>query len=194
MPPYRKIGWACVFILLLGIIFFYEGAYFPERMSERSLAIARGAVVVVSVVLALMCTLALGILLRDYRRGHLFLLRNISLLLFGLAGVVIIPAILIYEIVTGSYVDPRTLLIIPMALWMLIQNLSWVLIDNVRFLVRMGMADGLEAPLFRISQVTEDERGLKVVIDGGEPIPLLRAFFSAKVWTRLRARLLSLGE
>ncbi|MEL7163389.1 MAG: hypothetical protein AAFN92_21710, partial [Bacteroidota bacterium] len=134
----------------------------------------------------------IGILFRDYRRGHLFPLRNATFFIVCLS-VIAIPLLALYEIFVGPYLQTTTLLLIPVFLWMCTQNLFRVRIDNVSFLAKMGFRAPTEVPLFRITKVEEDERGIDVVTDEGKTVRLLRPFFFPAVWEQLRERLRGLG-
>jgi hypothetical protein len=182
IPPYQLIGWGNSIVLVIMVGFFYQ---FNEG---RVSGFAMGIMAVSSFAVLLMATLEIWNLVTDYQKGHLFPMRNATFFLTGLT-IIGLPILGVYGAVTGQALEPSTLLMVPVFLFMLVRNLFRVKIDSVAFEAKTGFRTPTYVPLFEITKVEESAGGIHVHTAGGKEVRLLRAFFFPAIWKKLRERL-----
>lgn len=185
IPPYQLIGWSGSILVVVLVGYFYElnkgavGGFWVGVMSSASFAVL------------LMAVLEIWSLVTDYQKGHLFPMRNATFFLTGLV-IVALPVLGIYGAVTGQALEPSTLLLIPVFLFMMVRNLFRVKIDSVALEAKTGFRAPLYVPLFDITKVEETPGGINIQTAEGKEIRLLQAFFFPGIWGKLRERLNSL--
>lgn len=182
IPPYQLIGWSGSIILMLAIGYFYQIG------SGQVSSFWMGFMAAVSFGVLLMVALEIWLLTTDYQKGYLFPMRNATFFL-TILSVVALPLIGIYAAVTGQALEPSTLLLLPVFIFLLIRNLFRIKIDNVSLEAKTGFRAATYVPLFDIKNVTETEQGLTIETAEGKEIRLLRAFFFPSVWIKLTERL-----
>ena len=182
IPPYQIIATVGSFLLIAFVLWAYNFAEGEVPDWAYNVAIFLAALVTV------MTLLGLWQLYTDFRKGHLFPLRNATLFL-TILSLVGIPIILIWEVVVPNSVQPETLLLLPVFLFMISRNLFRVKVDSVALEAKLGFGRPIFIPLFNITAVEEDDSGMTISRSDGGDIRLLRMFFFSKTWARLRNRL-----
>ena len=182
IPPYQIIATVGSFLLVGFVLWAYNFAAGDIPEWTLNVAIFLAALVMV------MTLLGLWQLFTDYRKGYLFPLRNATLFL-TILSLIAIPVILVWEAIVPGTVQPSTLLLLPVFLFMISRNLFRVKIDNVALEAKLGFGKPVYIPLFNITSVYEDDSGITLSRSDGGDIRLLRVFFFAKTWTRLLERL-----
>lgn len=185
VPPYQIIATVGSFLLIGFVVWAYSFTEGEVPGWAFSVAIFLAALVTV------MTLLGLWQLYDDYRKGYLFPLRNATLFL-TILSLIGIPIVLIWEVIVPNTVQPSTLLLLPVFLFMISRNLFRVKVDHVAFEAKLGFGKPIFIPLFNITAVQEDDSGMTISRNDGGDIRLLRMFFFAKTWARLRERLSSL--
>jgi hypothetical protein len=181
-PPYQLIGWGGSILLVILVGYFYQfndgrvGGFWMGLMAATSFAVL------------LMAVLEIWTLVTDYQKGHLFPMRNATFFLTGLT-VIGMPILGVYAAVTGQAIEPSTLLLIPVFLFMLVRNLFRVKIDSVSLEAKTGFRAPTYVTLFNVTKVEESEGGITIQTSEGKEIRLLRAFFFPGIWDKLRERL-----
>lgn len=186
IPPYQIIATVGSFLLFGFVLWAYNYAEGEVPDWTFNLAIFIAALVTV------MTFLSLWQLYTDYRKGHLFPLRNATLFL-TILSLIGIPLILIWEAIVPNSVQPATLFLLPVFLFMISRNLFRIKIDNVALEAKLGFGKPIYIPLFKITAVHEDDSSITISRSDGGDIRLIRAFFFATTWARLRERLSNLG-
>lgn len=187
IPPYQLIGWGGSILLVILVGYFYQfndgrvGGFWMGLMAATSFAVL------------LMAVLEIWTLVTDYQKGHLFPMRNATFFLTGLT-VIGMPILGIYAAVTGQAIEPSTLLLIPVFLFMLVRNLFRVKIDSVSLEAKTGFRAPTYVTLFNVTKVEESEGGITIQTSEGKEIRLLRAFFFPGIWDKLRERLKQLDS
>lgn len=182
IPPYQLIGWGGSILLVILVGYFYQfndgrvGGFWMGLMAATSFAVL------------LMAVLEIWTLVTDYQKGHLFPMRNATFFLTGLT-VIGMPILGVYAAVTGQAIEPSTLLLIPVFLFMLVRNLFRVKIDSVSLEAKTGFRAPTYVTLFNVTKVEESEGGITIQTSEGKEIRLLRAFFFPGIWDKLRERL-----
>ena len=184
-PPYQYLADAGSIALVVFVVAAYR--FFPGRVPDWAFTLAALAAVGV---LACVGT-ELYLMYRDYRGGHFFPLRNASffVLLLSLGG---IPLYLLYAWVTGAYLGPATLLLVPVFITLATRNLFRVRLDSLSLRAKTGFRSPREVALFNIGTVDLTEQKITVRPDGQPPIELLRVFFFPAHWEIIRGRLANL--
>lgn len=187
IPPYQLIGWGGSILLVILVGYFYQfqdglvGGFWMGLMSAVSFAVL------------LMAVLEIWMMVTDYQKGHLFPMRNATFFLTGLT-IIGLPILGIYGALTGQALEPSTMLVVPVFLFMLVRNLFRVKIDSVAFEAKTGFRSPTYVPLFEVSNVEENEGGVNIRTAGGKEIRLLRAFFFPGMWKKLLERLRQVGS
>lgn len=185
IPPYQLIGWAGSILVVLLVGYFYQlhdgtvGGFWMGLMSAASFAVL------------LMAALEIWSLVNDYQQGHLFPMRNATFFLTGLT-IIALPVLGVYAAINGQALEPSTLLLIPVFLFMMVRNLFRVKIDSVALEAKTGFRAPFYVPLFDITKVEETPGGINIQTAEGKEIRLLQAFFFPGIWGKLRERLNSL--
>lgn len=186
IPPYQLIAFVGSLLLVAYVLWAYR--FSVGNVPGWTL----NAAIFVAALVAAMTALGLWQLFSDYRKGYLFPLRNATLFLTVLS-VFAIPVLVIWEMIQPGSLSDSTLLLLPVFLFMMSRNLFRVKVDNVALEAKLGLRKPLYIPLFNITRVEEDERGIIITNNDGSEIKLLRVFFFASHWARLRERLTELG-
>ncbi|MEM9931216.1 MAG: hypothetical protein AAF840_15465 [Bacteroidota bacterium] len=181
-PPYKLIGWAGSFILMLAVGYFYQ--FQGGKVSSFWM----GFMSAVSFAVLLMVVLEIWQLTTDFQQGFLFPMRNATFFL-TILSIVALPLIGVYATVTGQALEPSTLLLLPVFLFLLVRNLFRIRIDLVSLEAKTGFRAATYVPLFDIKEVKETEQGLTIETADGKSIRLLRAFFFPGIWKKLTERL-----
>ncbi len=184
-PPYQWLADAGSVALVLFVVVAYR--FLPQ--STPSWMFTLFSLLAIAVLVAVLTEVFL--MIRDYRAGYFFPMRNASLfvLLLSLAG---IPLYLIYAWVTGLYLGPATLLLVPVFLTLATRNLFRVRLDNLSLRAKTGFRAPKEIALFNITEVDLGEDKIIIRSDHQPPIQLLRVFFFPSHWNDLRIRLSTL--
>lgn len=190
IPPYQRIGWYGSIALVITVAYYYQ--FRVGELSGFWDAFFQTLMIGFSAAVLLMAALEISTLIKDYRSGYLFPMRNATFFVVCLS-VIALPVIGLYQLFGGEGFHPSTVLLIPVFLWMCVRNLFRVKIDHVSFMAKTGFRPPLEVPLFRIASVTEDDRGINITTDEGKEVRLLRPFFFPVIWENLRERLSALG-
>lgn len=175
MAPYERVGLVAATAVALYVVLdqyllpagLPEWADFPAGVFGAYLLLYFGYVVYLR--------------LRDYRRGHLFPLRNLTLFV-NLLGVVALPVLLWREY--GA--DPATrgmLLLVPFFYFVVVRSLAYVYLDAVRLRVQFGPLRSVDAARFNLDARVDDDR-LRITT-GAEEVTLLRSYFFTGDWRRL---------
>lgn len=186
IPPYQIISFIGSLLLVGYVLWAYR--FRVGSVPEWTL----NAAIFVAALVTVMTLLGLGQLFNDYRKGYLFPLRNATLFL-TLLSVVAIPVLVVWELIYPDSLSASTLLLLPVLLFMMSRNLFRVKVDNVALEAKLGLRQPLYIPLYSITRVEEDERGLLISRSDGDDIRLLRVFFFASHWRKLKERLSALG-
>ncbi|MFK8163119.1 MAG: hypothetical protein AB8H12_11705 [Lewinella sp.] len=186
-PPYQLIGWGGSLLLVILVGYFYQfqegrvGGFWMGLMSAVSFAVL------------LMAVMEIWILVTDYQKGHLFPMRNATFFLTGLT-VIALPVLGIYATLTGQALEPSTLLLLPVFLFMLVRNLFRVKIDGVSLEAKTGFRSPTYVPLFDVANVEETEGSITIRTTEGKEIRFLRAFFFPGIWKKMQERLKQVGS
>ena len=184
-PPYQWLADVGSIALVVFVIAAYR--FFPQSMPSWTFTLA--SLLAVLVLVAVVTELVL--MFRDYRAGYFYPMRNASFFLL-LLSLLAVPAYLAYAWITGLYLGPATLLLIPVYLTLVTRNLFRVRLDSLSLRTKTGFRAPREVPLFNIEEVIVAEDKITVRPDGQPPIQLLRVFFFPTHWEAIRTRLSSL--
>jgi len=127
-------------------------------------------------------------LYKDYDEGYLFPMRNLTFFIVCLSFVAL-PVLGIYGMVTGSTLGAANTLLVPVFLWLIINNLFYVRLDSVGIASKSGFFTSKYVPLFEITEVKESDGSLVVSQAEGPDIRLFKAFFFSAGWETIRERL-----
>lgn len=185
-PPYQLIAGIGSLLLIAFVVWVYR-----FRAGESAAWLWNTSVFVAALVTA-MTLLGLWQLVDDYRKGYLFPLRNATLFLTILSAVAI-PVLVILELVRPGSMSESTLFLLPVFLFLMSRNLFRIKIDSVALEAKLGFRAPEYVALFNVTSVTEDESGITIQRTDGNDLRLLRMFFFAGDWARLRERLVNLG-
>lgn len=180
--PYKMIGWASSLLVIVGVVYvsqFTEG-HFPS--------ILLGFLATCSVAVMLMFLLETYRLYNDYEAGHLFPMRNLTFFIVCLSFIAL-PVLGVYGMVTGTTLGAANTLLVPVFLWLIVNNLFYVRLDSVGLASKSGFFTSKYIPLFEITEVKESEGSLVISQAEGPDIRLFSAFFFGKNWATLRDRL-----
>ncbi|TXF89927.1 hypothetical protein FUA23_08185 [Neolewinella aurantiaca] len=180
--PYKTIGWVSAFAVVIGVFCvsqFASGQFHPAVL---------GFLVFCSVAVLLMFALEVYRLYKDYAAGYLFPVRNLTFFIVCLSFIAL-PAMGIYGMVTGTTLGAANTLLVPVFLWLVVNNLFYVRLDSVGLESKSGFFTSRYVPLFDVTNVEESEGGLIVSQAEGPDIRLFRAFFFGAHWKVLRERL-----
>ena len=183
MAPYQRIAYACYLLLPIYVIlaFYFLPGYFPKWTLTVAYVLAG--------VLLAACVLEVALMIRDYRAGYFFPLRNATFFVtcfFFLA----LPLYGVFLLVSGEEFSPPTLLFIPALIFFGLRNLYYVRIDSVSFRGKVGLAGPVDIPLYEVQ--VEEERDDLLRISGAstdKEVRLLRAFFFPNHFKEIRKRL-----
>ncbi len=191
MPPYQRIGWLASGLLVGLVTYYYQLRAGPLGAFWNSfvLALLFGSALAV----LLMAGLEIAGLVREYRQGTLFPLRNATFFVVCLS-VVALPGLAVYGLLGGAGLHPSTYPLLPVFLWMFLRNLFLVKIDGVGLETKLGFRAPEYVPLFHITDVRQEEHRTTITTSAGKRIELLRAFFFPAIWARMQVRLKSLRE
>lgn len=168
-------------------------SYFYQFQDGRVGGFWMGLMAAISFAVLLMAVMEIWILVTDYQKGHLFPMRNATFFLTGLT-IIGMPILGIYAAVTGQALEPSTLLLVPVFLFMLVRNLFRVKINSVALEAKTGFRAPAYVILFDVTKVEETEGGINIHTAEGKEIRLLRAFFFPAMWEKLRERLMQVGN
>lgn len=185
-PPYQLIAGIGSLLLIAFVVWVY-------RFNNGEVAAwVWNTAVFVAALVAAMTLLGLWQLVSDYRKGYLFPLRNATLFLTILSALAL-PVLVAWELFRPGSMSESTLFLLPVFLFLMSRNLFRIKIDNVALEAKLGLRAPVYVPLFNVTTVTEDEAGITIQRTDGADLRLLRVFFFARDWARLRERLGSLG-
>lgn len=169
-------------MVVIGVMYvsqFAEGRFPP---------ILLGFLATCSVAIMLMFALEAYRLYKDYDEGYLFPMRNLTFFIVCLSFVAL-PVLGIYGMVTGSTLGAANTLLVPVFLWLIINNLFYVRLDSVGIASKSGFFTSKYVPLFEITEVKESDGSLVVSQAEGPDIRLFKAFFFSAGWETIRERL-----
>ncbi|MGB3800462.1 MAG: hypothetical protein WA952_11670 [Lewinella sp.] len=181
-PPYQWLADIGSVVLVAFVVAAYR--FFPQSTPSWTFTLAS----ILSIVVLVAVVTELYLMYRDYRAGYFYPMRNASLFVL-LLSVIGIPAYLLYAWVTGMYLGPATLLLIPVFLTLVTRNLFRVRLDGLSLRAKTGFRSPREVPLFNIAEVIFQDDKITVRPDGHPPIHLLRVFFFPSHWHAIRTRL-----
>lgn len=184
-PPYRKIGgiFSAILIVLLVYVRFAQQA----ELSGWILGLA----IFCAVVVLLMAILEIGLLMVDYRKGHLFPLRNTSLYL-AVFTVVALPILAAYKAFFAGGIDFWVFLY-PVLMFILPQSVMNVRLNDVLLETKTGVGEPVAIPLFSIQSVKEEPDGVTVLTNEEKEVVLLKQYFFAGDFARMRDQLMALN-
>lgn len=180
--PYKKIGWISSFVIVAGV--FYTSQFMEGQIPSALM----GFLVASSVALLLMFSLEVYRLYTDYDAGHLFPMRNLTFFIVCLS-VIALPVLGVYGMVTGNTLGAANTLLIPVFLWLMVNNLFYVRLDSVGLESKSGFFTSKFVPLFEITGVEENGGSLTVSQREGPDVRLFKAFFFPAGWEAIRERL-----
>ena len=184
-PPYQWLADGGSIALVAFVIVAYR--FFPQSTPSWTFTLA--SLLAILVLVAVVTELVL--MFRDYRAGYFYPMRNASFFLL-LVSLIAVPVYLVYAWITGLYLGPATLLLIPVFLTLVTRNLFRVRLDSLSLRTKTGFRGPREVPLFNIAEVTVTDDKITVHPDGQPPIHLLRVFFFPAHWDAIRTRLSTL--
>ena len=184
-PPYQWLADGGSIALVVFVIVAYR--FFPQSTPSWTFTLA--SLLAILVLVAVVTELVL--MFRDYRAGYFYPMRNASFFLL-LVSLIAVPVYLVYAWITGLYLGPATLLLIPVFLTLVTRNLFRVRLDSLSLRTKTGFRGPREVPLFNIAEVTVTDDKITVHPDGQPPIHLLRVFFFPAHWDAIRTRLSTL--
>lgn len=158
---------------------FAEGRFHPAIL---------GFLIACSATILLMFVLEVYRLYKDYSEGFLFPMRNLTFFIVCLS-LVALPVMGVYGMVTGTTLGAANTLLVPVFLWLVVNNLFYVRLDSIGIEAKSGFFTSKYIPLFGITDVEESEGGLIVSQEEGPSIRLFRAFFFSAGWATIRERL-----
>lgn len=184
-PPYQWLADVGSIALVIFVVVAYR--FFPQSTPSWTFTLAS-----LLAILVLVCVgTELVLMFKDYRAGYFYPMRNASLFLL-LLSLIAVPLYLVYAWVTGLYLGPATLLLIPVFLTLVTRNLFRVRLDSLSLRTKTGFRGPREVPLFNIEEVIVAEDRITVRPEGQAPIHLLRVFFFPTHWDAIRTRLATL--
>lgn len=182
LAPYQKIGIVAALLVVILVIWMYQ---FRTELPASWMLWTAG---ILSGMAFLSGALEAGVLYRDYRRGHLFPMRNATFFMAAFT-LVAYPVVLIYQQVGPQLLHPGNLLLVPVLFLFLLRGLFKIRLDDVQLEAKTGFRAPYRVPLFRITSVDATDRRIVVTSDEGKEVHLLRPFFFAQHWAVLRERL-----
>ena len=184
--PYKTIGWVCSLLVIIGVM------YATQFADGQFPTVLLGFLATCSFAVLLMFALEAYRLYKDYEEGYLFPMRNLTFFIVCLSFVAL-PVLGVYGMVTGSTLGAANTLLVPVFLWLVVNNLFYVRLDNVGLESKSGFFTSKYVPLFAITEVKESEGSLVVSQEEGPDVRLFGAFFFGAHWATLRERLGKLG-
>jgi hypothetical protein len=184
-PPYRKIGG--IFSAILIALLVYARFALQAELDGWVLGVA----ICCAIVVLLMAILEIGLLVTDYRKGHLFPLRNTSLYL-AIFTVVALPMLAAYKAFFAGGIDFWVFLY-PVLMFILPQSVMNVRLNNVLLETKTGVGEPVAIPLFSVRSVKEEADGVTVLTNEEKEVVLLRQYFFAGDFARMRDQLMSLN-
>jgi len=184
-PPYRKIGG--IFSAILIVLLVYARFALQTVLSGWALGLA----IFCAVVVLLMAMLEIGLLIMDYRKGHLFPLRNTSLYL-AIFTVVALPLLAAYKAFFAGGIDIWVFLY-PVLMFILPQSVMNVRLNDVLLETKTGVGEPVAIPLFSIQSVKEEADGMTVLTNEEKEVVLLKQYFFAGDFARMRDQLMGLN-
>lgn len=187
LAPYQKIGLAAALLVVVLVVWMYQ---FRTDLPAAWMLWSAGGF---SGLAFLSGVMEAAVLYREYRRGHLFPMRNAT---FFMAAFTLLayPLVLIYQLIGQPFLHLGNLLLVPVLLLFLLRGLFKVRMDDVQFAAKTGFRAPYRVPIYRIVSVEVTDRRIVVTSDEGREIHLLRAFFFARHWATLRKKLEGLGR
>lgn len=180
--PYKTIGWISSFVVIIGVF------YVSQFMEGKFPTVLLGFLVACSVAVLLMFALEVYRLYNDYDAGHLHPMRNLTFFVVCLSFVAL-PVLGVYGAVTGNTLGAANTLLVPVFLWLMVNNLFYVKLDSVGLESKSGLFTSKYVPMFEITQVEESDGSLIVHQAEGPDIRLFKAFFFSTSWEAIRERL-----
>ncbi|MEL6273855.1 MAG: hypothetical protein AAFU03_01960 [Bacteroidota bacterium] len=182
--PYQRLARFLAIVLLFVLIYLQASI----RPLEWVITLAYTITVPILAAFLLDCYF----LIRDFRRGDLFLIRNLTLLVVAFT-IIAIPVYLIQGLVIGRSMAPSSWIILSLALYLSVQSLFHVRLDNVSLRLKTGFVPSLELPLFSFRSVQVGEDFIDLKLENGQQRRLRRSYFFPKDWKRLQERLSKLA-
>lgn len=185
-PPYKTIGWINSLAIIAGVFYvsqFAEGRFHPAVL---------GFLAFCSVAVLFMFTLEVYRLYQAYEAGFLFPVRNLTFFIVALSFIAL-PVMGVYGMVTGTTLGAANTLLVPVFLWLVVNNLFYVRLDDIGLESKSGFFTSKYVPLFEITNVAESDGSIVVSQKDGPDIRLFKAFFFASAWETIRERLGRLG-
>jgi len=178
--PYQRLA-RLLAIILLFILIYLQASPRPNEWII-TLAYALTAPILAAFVLDSY------FLVRDYRRGDLFLIRNLTLLVVAFT-VVAIPVYLIQGLLINRPLAPSSWVILSLAIYLSVQSIFHLRLDNVSLRLKTGFVPSLEIPLFTLRSVDLSEDFIELKLEDGQQRRLRRRYFFPHDWQRLKERL-----
>jgi len=173
-------------VVVIGVI------YASQFLEGRFPSMLLGFLAACSVAVLLMFALEVYRLYNDYVAGYLHPMRNLTFFVVALSFIAL-PVLGIYGMVTGNTLGAANTLLVPVFLWLLVNNLFYVRLDDVGLESKSGFFTSKYVPLFEITGVEESAGSLVVTQAEGTDIRLFKAFFFPAGWAAVRERLSGLG-
>lgn len=180
--PYKTIGWISALVVIIGVF------YVSQFMDGQFPTVLLGFLVACSVAVLLMFALEVYRLYNDYDAGYLHPMRNLTFFVVCLSFIAL-PVLGIYGMVTGNTLGAANTLLVPVFLWLMVNNLFYVKLDSVGLESKSGFFTAKYVPLFEVTGVEESEGSLIVSQADGPDIRLFKAFFFSEGWNTIRERL-----
>lgn len=184
-PPYRKIGG--IFSAILIALLVYSRFALQTALTGWILGLA----IFCAIVVLFMAILEIGLLIRDYQKGHLFPLRNTSLYL-AIFTVVALPLLAAYKALYAGGIDFWVFLY-PVLMFVLPQSVMNVRLNDVLLETKTGVGEPVAIPLFSIQSVKEEADGVTVLTNEEKEVVLLKQYFFAGDFARMRDQLMGLN-
>jgi uncharacterized membrane protein YobD (UPF0266 family) len=185
--PYKVIGWISSLVVVVGVF------YVSQFQEGRFPSVLLGFLVGCSLAALLMFALEVYRLYKDYDAGYLFPMRNLTFFIVCLSFVAL-PVMGVYGMVTGTTLGTANTLLVPVFLWLVVNNLFYVRLDSVGLESKSGFFTSRYVPLFEITKVEASDGSLIVSQTEGPNIRLFKAFFFSAGWAAIRTRLEGMGR
>lgn len=173
-------------LVLLGLII--ASIALPAGIPNWLRHIATGLAILVG----LAFLLNVSLMFRDWRKDHLFIIRNITFYAGLITALILIWILARSSVEIGSFNDLWWLA--PLLLFDYTRRLSYVRLDAVRFDVKLGLGKSEHIALFQLAQIEIGLTSVEAMLKDGRSFTLLKSYFSKNRWRILTNKLEQLRQ
>lgn len=184
MPFQRYAQYASMILLLILI----GNVLFPDQLPGFVYQIGTGLAILIGIAFLLNA----GLMISDWRKDRLFIIRNTTFYTGILTVLVVIW--FVYQDFSGRQgMGTVGWWLLPLLLFYYTQTLFRVRMDDMSLDLKLGLGKTVSMPLFDLEDVNITETSVEAKRVNGERFSLKRSFFTKRQWKILTERLSRLG-